>query len=46
MVHPELERDALNLEPEVLDGAEGGQELSVESAARDLGTVQLLGEET
>ena len=32
MVHPELERAAFHLEPEVPDGTEGSQKLPVESA--------------
>ena len=46
MVRPELERVALNLEPEVPGGTEVGQKLPVESAEGDLSPVQLLGEET
>ena len=46
VVSPQLEGAALHLEPEVPNGAEGGQELPVKSDVVDLGAVQLLGEET
>ena len=46
VVRPELERAALNLKPEVPDGAEGGQKLPVEGAVVDLGAVQLPGEKS
>ena len=37
---------AFHLEPEVLDGTEGSQKLSVKSTVVGLSTVQLLGEES
>ena len=46
VVHPELEGVAYQLEPKVPNGAEGGQELPVESTVVGLSAVQLLGEES
>ena len=44
--HPEFERAAFYLEPEMPDGAEGSQKLPVKSDVVDLSAVQLLGEES